>query len=46
MIHDAARPITPNALINDAIRYMSSKKYDCVAPASIVKIQLEKIIKL
>ena len=42
MFHDAARPITPNALINDAIRYMSSKKYDCVAPASIVEDTIKK----
>ncbi len=42
MIHDAARPITPNALINDVIRCMSSKKYDCVAPASIVEDTIRK----
>ena len=45
MVHDGARPITPNDLITNLIKSINTKKYNCVVPASIVEDTIRKKMK-
>ncbi len=37
MIHDGARPITPNYLMKDLIKNINTNIYDCIVPASVIE---------
>ena len=42
MIHDAARPITPNRMFKELLSLIKKDKYHCVAPCSILDDTLRK----
>ena len=42
LIHDAARPTTPNKLFEELIHFTKNKKYDCILPSYQVEDTLRK----
>ncbi len=42
LIHDAARPTTPNKLFEELIHFTKNKKYDCILPSNQIEDTLRK----